>query len=73
MNIAIQSLIGINDCTLLIYSNCNKMYRLSLVNNAGKVYSCDTEFYTLESAKSMGVCIIERFAVNHDETDFLSS
>ncbi|MEM8675867.1 MAG: hypothetical protein AAGF83_18635 [Cyanobacteria bacterium P01_G01_bin.67] len=42
------------------------MYRFSLVNTAGKVYSCDTEFYTLDSAKSMGVCIIERLVIDRD-------
>lgn len=60
----IRALVGINDCTLVVYYCCDKMYRFSVVNKKGKKYTCESSFPTLSSAKLMGISAVERFAVD---------
>ncbi len=62
MNVKIETLVGINDCTLVIYRDDNEEYRFSLLSMLGKAYTCDSSFSTLSSAKSVGIAIIERFS-----------
>jgi len=62
MKIKIETLLGINDCTLAIYSYSDQEYRFSVVSMLGKAYTCDSSFPTLSSAKSVGIAIVERFS-----------
>lgn len=66
MNIQIAALIGINDCTLAVYCCPDQIYRFSVVNATGRVYTCDTCFPTLSSAKFMGISVTERLAIDRD-------
>ena len=66
MKIKISSVIGINDCILLIYYCIDNMYRFSVVNKMGKTYTCKDSFPTLSSAKFVGVSITERLTIDRD-------
>lgn len=62
MELKIEALIGINDCTLAIYRCSDKRYRFSILSMLGKAYTCDSSFSTWSGAKSVGITIIERFS-----------
>ncbi len=55
----IKTLVGINNCTLLVYYCSDQTYRFSVVDTVGKTYTCDSSFPTLGSAKLMGISITE--------------
>ena len=56
----IETMVGIDDYTLLVYRCADKMYRFSIANENGNTYTCNSSFPTLSSAKFMGVSAIER-------------
>ena len=60
----IRTLVGINDCTLMVYYCHDKMYRFSVVNTMGKIYTCESSYPTLSSAKLMGLSITQRLAID---------
>ena len=62
MNIRI--LVGINNCTLMVYYCRDKMYRFSVVNAIGKIYTCESSYPTLSSAKLMGISVTERLTLD---------
>ena len=64
----IQSVVGINGHTLLVYCCANTSYRFSVVDLTGKSYTCDTSFPSADSAKFMGVAAIEH--VMESEGDY---
>lgn len=66
MKIKISALIGMNDCVLSVYYCNDKMYRFSVVNAMGRTYTCNSSFLTLDSAKSKGISITEKLAVDRD-------
>ena len=63
---SIEILIGRNDCILSIYRRHKNDYYFSIVNVLGQVYTCNTSFPTLSSAKLMATSAIERLAVEPD-------
>ena len=62
----IQTLIGIKDCTLVIYCDLDRLYRYSITSTGGETYTCNSNFPTLSSAKFMGVAAVERLAIKRD-------
>lgn len=62
----IEILIGLDDCTLMIYSSEEQKYYFSVVNALGQIYTCGSGFPTLSSAKLMGTSAIKRLAVEPD-------
>ena len=62
----IEIIIGLDDCTLAIYRRREDDYYFSIVNILGQVYTCDSSFPTLSSAKLMGTSAIKRLAVKRD-------
>ena len=62
----IEILIGFDDCTLAIYRRCQNDYYFSVVNSLGQVYTCNSGFPTINSAKLMGTSAIKRLAVEGD-------
>lgn len=66
MNINIAALIGINNCILAVYAYPDNIYRFSVINSTGRVYTCDTCFPTLSSAKFMGISVTERLLIDRD-------
>ena len=66
MRITIETLVGINDHTLLVYCDSHKMYYFSIINTLGKTHTCDSSFPTLSSAKFMGISAIESAAIDRD-------
>ena len=64
MNIKI--LIGLDECILAIYGFNQNDYYFSVVNNLGHVYTCNSSFPTLSSAKLMGTSAIKRLAIERD-------
>ena len=67
MNITIETLVGINDFTLMVYCDVNKMYYFSIINASGKTYTCDSSFPTLSSAKFMGISAIASAAIDRGD------
>lgn len=59
----IKTLVGIKDCTLVIYCGLDRLYRYSITTIEGETYTCDSNFPTLTSAKFMGVATVERLAI----------
>ena len=59
----IKALIGIENCVLMVYYCRDKMYRFSIVNTIGKIYTCDNSFPTLSSAKLIGISTVKQFAI----------
>ncbi|MEL6927704.1 MAG: hypothetical protein AAFO95_03610 [Cyanobacteria bacterium J06600_6] len=64
MKIKISALISINDCVLAIYYCSDGTYRFSVVNTMGRTYTCDRSFATLSNAKTKGISITERLAID---------
>ena len=64
MKIKISALIGMNDCVLSVYYCNDGMYRFSVVNAMGKIYTCDDIFATLSSAKYRGISVTEKLAID---------
>ena len=62
MKLKIETLLGINDCTLAIYCYSDQEYRFSVLSMLGKAYTCDSSFSTFSSAKSVAIAIVERFS-----------
>ena len=58
----IKTLVGIKDCTLVVYCDLDRMYRYSITSNE-ETYTCASNFPTLSSAKFMGVAAVERLAI----------
>ena len=56
---------GINDCILSVYYCDDQTYRFSAVNTTGRTYTSTSSFPTLSSAKSMGINITTRLAIDH--------
>ena len=59
----IKTLVGIKDCTLVIYYDLNRLYRYSITSIEGETYTCASNFPTSDSAKIMGVAGVERLAI----------
>ena len=59
----IKTLIGIKDCTLVIYCGLDRLYHYSITSIEGETYTCTSNFPTLSSAKIMGVAAVERLAI----------
>ena len=62
----IKTLVGIKDCTLVIYCGLDRLYRYSITSTEGETYTCASNFPTLSSAKFMGVAAVERLALRRD-------
>lgn len=62
----IEILLGLDDCTLMIYRSSKNDYHFSIVNVLGQIYTCNSSFPTLSSAKLMGTSAIKRLAVERD-------
>ncbi|GAB4524243.1 MAG: hypothetical protein Tsb0014_02550 [Pleurocapsa sp.] len=62
----IETMLGINDYTLLVYYCSDTMYHFSIIDETGKAYTSETNFSTLSSAKFMGVCAIEKAVIDRD-------
>ncbi len=62
----IEILVGLDDCTLMIYRYGEKDYYFSVVNVLGQIYTCNSSFPTLGSAKLMGTSAIKRLTVERD-------
>ena len=62
----IEILLGLDDCTLMIYRCGKNEYHFSVVNVLGQIYTCNSSFPTLSSAKLMGTSAIKRLAVERD-------
>ena len=60
----IKILVGIDDCTLAVYCCPDKAYRFSVVNAIGQIYTCNSSFPTLSSARLMGTSAIKRLALD---------
>ena len=59
----IETLVGIKDCTLIIYCGLDRLYRYSITSIEGETYTCASNFPTSDSAKIMGVAAVERLAL----------
>ncbi|MCC0176388.1 hypothetical protein I4641_05280 [Waterburya agarophytonicola K14] len=59
----IEILVGIDDCTLAVYRCVDQTYRFSVFNVMGQIYTCNSSFPTLSSAKLMGNSTIKRLAI----------
>jgi hypothetical protein len=68
MGIKISALIGVNECILAVYYCNDRTYHFSVVNARGRIYTCDTSFPTLSSAKFMGISVTERLEVDRDRS-----
>ena len=55
----IQSIVGIKDKLLLVYSLAETSYYFSIVDGTGKSSTCDTSFPSGNSAKFMGLAAIK--------------
>lgn len=64
MKIKISAVISINDCILAIYYCSDRLYRFSVVNTMGRTHTCNSSFPTLSGAKSKGISVTERLAVD---------
>ena len=62
----IEILVGLDDCTLMIYRSQEQNYYFSVVNVLGQIYTCGSSFPTLSSAKLMGTSAIKRLTVERD-------
>ena len=62
----IELVLGLDDCTLMIYRSSENDYYFSVVNVLGQIYTCNSSFPTLSSAKLMGTSAIKRLAVERD-------
>lgn len=62
----IEILIGLDDCLLAVYRHGNDDYYFSVVNALGQIYTCNSGFPTLSSAKLMGTSAIKRLAIERD-------
>ncbi|MEM8827887.1 MAG: hypothetical protein AAGE96_00850 [Cyanobacteria bacterium P01_G01_bin.19] len=62
----VETLVGLEDGTLVIYRLGEKDYYFSVVNALGQIYTCNSSFPTLSSAKLMGTSAIKRFALERD-------
>ena len=55
----IQSVVGINGYTLLIYRSMDKLYRFSIIDFAGIIFNFDSIFLTAEEANYKGRAAVE--------------
>ena len=55
----IQSIIGIKDKLMLVFSLAETSYYFSIVDGTGKSSTCDTNFPSANSAKFMGLAAIK--------------
>ena len=62
----IETLMGLDDSVLVIYRCGEKDYYFSVANALGQIYTCNSSFPTLSSAKLMGTSAIKRFAMERD-------
>ena len=62
----IKTLVGIKDCTLVIYCGLDRLYRYS-ITSIDETYTCDCHFPTSSSAKIMGVAAVERLATRRGQ------
>ena len=62
----IEILIGLDDCLLAIYRRGEDDYYFSVVNVLGQIYTCNSSFPTISSAKLMGTSAIKRLAIERD-------
>ena len=62
----IETLIGIKECTLVVYCGLDRLYRFSVTSTEGQTYTCDSNFPTSSSAKFMGIAAVERLAIERD-------
>ena len=64
MNIKI--LVGIDDCTLMVYSCSEEVYYFSVVDVMNQIYTCNSGFPSFGSAKLMGTSAIKRLTAERD-------
>ena len=62
----IELILGLDECTLMIYRKSENDYYFSVVNVLGQIYTCNSSFPTLSSAKLMGTSASRRLAVERD-------
>ena len=62
----IETILGINDYTLLVYSGSDKTYYFSMINEKGKAYTCESGFPSFSNAKFMGISAIEKAVIDRD-------
>lgn len=55
----IQSVIGIDGYTLLIYRSLDRLYRFSIIDFAGVTFDFDSDFLTAKEANIQGRMAVE--------------
>ncbi len=56
----IQSVIGIDGYTLMVYLRHDRFYCFSVIDKKGKIYTCDNRFSNLDSATLLAISAIYR-------------
>lgn len=51
----IQSMVGIDGCTLVIYRRSDRLYGFSIIDLNGIVYTCDSSFSSVDSANLLAM------------------
>lgn len=55
----IESVIGIDGYTLMVYLRHDRFYGFSVIDQKGKVYTCDSNFSSVDSATLLAVSAIK--------------
>jgi len=60
----IQSLIGINGYTLMVYWSAKTEFRFEVIDSAGKYYVCPSNFSCVDNAESKAFSVIAQLSSN---------